>query len=520
MAQKSHKLQRAAIELALDRVLKYIYKDPYPNLVKMADRVGKLFSGLFPPENFKKFKEAAADPDNIWTQYALGILRDEDPRVVKQMLMSLGVDAGLYGTKTVRRLREEMHCNVPFIILFDPTSACNLKCKGCWAAEYGYKQSLTNEEMDSIVTQGKEMGTHFYMLTGGEPLIRKNDIIALARKHNDCAFVIYTNATLVDQKFCDDMNEVGNIGLALSLEGTEESNDWRRGEGAYRRTIDAMDLLHKNKCLFGVSICYTRKNLEYVTGDAFIDMIIEKGAKYALCFNYMPVGHDADKELIPTPEQREFMYNWLRKVRNSKTGKPIFVMDFQNDAEYVGGCIAGGRNYFHINSAGDIEPCVFIHYSDTNIRTHTLKEALKSPLFTEYYHGQPFNDNHLRPCPMLENPELLRDMVKRSGAKSSDLICPEDVDTLCDKCVDFAAAWKPEADRIWKSRKHRDTHTQYFRDTEEGKAYFAGCGGNCQACASAQPKAAESTDNAASKKAEKTSAESADAAANTDSKAV
>ena len=132
------------------------------------------------------------------------------------MLMSLGVDAGLYGTKTVRRLREEMHCNVPFIILFDPTSACNLKCKGCWAAEYGYKQSLTNEEMDSIVTQGKEMGTHFYMLTGGEPLIRKNDIIALARKHNDCAFVIYTNATLVDQKFCDDMNEVGNIGIALS----------------------------------------------------------------------------------------------------------------------------------------------------------------------------------------------------------------------------------------------------------------------------------------------------------------
>ena len=83
------------------------------------------------------------------------------------------------------------------------------------------------------------------------------------------------------------------------------------------------------------------------------------------------------------PAQREFMYQWLRKMRNSKTGKPLFVMDFQNDAEYVGGCIAGGRNYFHINSAGDIEPCVFIHYSDTNIRTHTLKEALKSPLFMQ-----------------------------------------------------------------------------------------------------------------------------------------
>lgn len=478
---KSYKLQRAAIEVALDKTLKYIYKDPYPNLQKMAASVGKIFGGLFPAENFKKFQAAAADPENVWTQYALNILRDTDPRVVKQMLMSLGVDAGLYGTKTVRALREELHCNVPFIILFDPTSACNLKCKGCWAAEYGHHQSLSNEEMDSIVTQGKEMGTHFYMLTGGEPLIRKEDIIALAHKHQDCAFVIYTNATLVDQKFCDDMNAVGNISLALSLEGTEESNDWRRGDGAYRKTIDAMELLQKNKCLFGVSVCYTRKNLEYVTSDDFIDMILEKGAKYALCFNYMPVGHGADKELIPTPAQREYMYKWLRKMRNSKTGKPLFVMDFQNDAEYVGGCIAGGRNYFHINSAGDIEPCVFIHYSDANIRTHTLKEALKTPLFMQYYKNQPFNDNHLRPCPMLENPEYLREMVKQSGAHSSDLLYTEDVDTLCDKCVDFAAAWAPEAERIWTSTPHRDTHTQYYRDTAEGKAEF-GCAGGCAGC--------------------------------------
>lgn len=482
MAQ-AHAFQKAAIRKTLEQILKYIDKDPDANLVKLANRGSSLFKGVFPNQNFDAFKQAAADKDNIWRQYVLGLLNDIDRNIVEEMAMALGVDAALYGTKAVRENREKYHCNVPFIILFDPTSACNLKCKGCWAAEYGYKQSLTNEEMQSIVTQGKEMGTHFYMLTGGEPLIRKNDIIELARNNQDAGFVIYTNATLVDQKFCDDLKEVGNVALALSLEGTEESNDWRRGDGAYKRTIEAMDLLKENKCLFGVSICYTRKNIEFVTSDEFFDMIIKKGAKYSLMFNYMPVGHDADKELIPTPEQREYMYNWLRKVRNSKTGKPIFVMDFQNDAEYVGGCIAGGRNYFHINSAGDIEPCVFIHYSDTNIRTHTLMEALKSPLFTQYYKNQPFNDNHLRPCPMLENPEALRKMVKESGAHSSDLLHAEPVDELCDKCVDFATAWAPEAERIWNSRKHRDTHTQYYRDTEEGKKEFGGCTGCCADCA-------------------------------------
>ena len=469
MANK-HALQKFAAKTALHKALGYVEKDPEANLEKLAVKIGRFFTGLFPPENFEKMRKVACDRDNVWHKFALGLVNDLDRNVVEQMLVSLGIDAGYYGTKTVRSNREKYKCNIPFIILFDPTSACNLKCKGCWAAEYGHHQSLTNEQMQSIVSQGKAMGTHFYMLTGGEPLIRKDDIVALAEKNRDCAFVIYTNATLVDQKFCEDMNRVGNIGLALSIEGTEESNDWRRGEGAYKKTVEAMELLHKNKCLFGASVCYTRNNVDSVTDDAFMDMLIEKGAKYALYFNYMPVGHGADPELIPNAKQREYMYNWLKKVRDSKDGKPIFVMDFQNDAEYVGGCIAGGRNYFHINSSGDIEPCVFVHFSDSNINEHTLLEALRRPLFMQYYKNQPFNDNHLRPCPMLENPECLKRMVESCGAHSSDHIHEESADELCRKCMNFAKEWAPEAERIWNSTEHKDTHTQYYRDTPEGKA--------------------------------------------------
>ncbi|MBQ7549641.1 MAG: pyrroloquinoline quinone biosynthesis protein PqqE, partial [Clostridia bacterium] len=122
--------------------------------------------------------------------------------------------------------------------------------------------------------------------------------------------------------------------------------------------------------------------------------------------------------------------------------------------------------YFHINSAGDIEPCVFIHFSDANIRTHTLLEALRSPLFMCYYHNQPFNDNHLRPCPMLENPELLRAMISKTGAKPTDLVSRETVDQLCSKCEKFAAAWKPQAEKLWNENKHPNPKTQYYRDTE------------------------------------------------------
>ena len=125
------------------------------------------------------------------------------------------------------------------------------------------------------------------------------------------------------------------------------------------------------------------------------------------------------------------------------------MLDFQNDGEYVGGCIAGGRRYLHINANGDCDPCVFIHYSDSNIREKTLLEALCSPLFRAYHDGQPFNDNHLRPCPMLENPEKLREMVKTSGAHPSDVTSLEDVDDLCAKCDGYAENWKPTAENLW-----------------------------------------------------------------------
>lgn len=472
MMTAKEKMQRASASVAFDGIYKYIKKNPSENLIKLINFAEKLMGGAFPAKNFEAFRNAVQDPDNVWNKFAMNIINDLDGIVIKNMLLSFGLGAGVNGTKAVRANREKYKCNIPFLMLFDPTSACNLKCKGCWSAEYGHKSNLSLDEMRSIVNQGTELGTHLYMLTGGEPLIKKNEILTLCRENPDCVFLAYTNATLIDRDFCEEMKNVGNLSLALSIEGTEESNDYRRGEGTYETTIKAMDMLKENGLFFGISVCYTSKNIDSVTSDEFMDLMVEKGAKFALYFNYMPVGHDAIVDLIPTPEQRVYMYNWLRKIRNGKTGKPIFVMDFQNDAEYVGGCIAGGRNYFHINSEGDMEPCVFIHYSDSNIRTHTLLEGLKNPLFQAYYKNQPFNDNHLRPCPMLENPDCLRKIIAQTGAKSTDLIEPESAEVLCSKCDKFAAAWKPVADELWNSRTHPNPKTQFYRDTPEGKAEF------------------------------------------------
>lgn len=441
----SSTLTKYGLTKAFDR----LYTDPEKNLASLMDWADKFSKGLYPGQR-KAIRRAIEDPNDPYYPFVRHIIRDIDPEVMKTVATNFFIQGNLVSGPRREKLRKKYNCNIPWAILLDPTSACNLHCTGCWAAEYGNKLNLTYEEIDDIILQGKELGIYVYIYTGGEPLVRKDDLIRLCEKHNDCVFLSFTNGTLIDEDFADEMLRVKNFVPAISLEGFGEATDSRRGEGVYDKALRAMKLLHDRKLFYGISCCYTSVNYESLTSDDYWDMMIEHGAYFVWYFHYMPVGNDASLDLLPSPEERTYVYHKIRKLRSSK---PLFAMDFQNDAEYVGGCIAGGRYYLHINANGDVDPCVFIHYSDSNIREKRLLDILQSPLFMAYHDGQPFNDNMLRPCPMLENPDKLREMVKRTGAKSTDLESPESVDHLCGKCVSYADKWSSRAESLWEERK-------------------------------------------------------------------
>lgn len=429
---------------AINQALKYIEGNPEENIPKLMALADKLLpDGWYGTQ--RGLIQKAIDEKSNWYQLILK-LYELDPGVRKAFFRNFIFNASLKGTALQNDSREKYQCNVPWAILLDPTSACNLRCTGCWAAEYGHQLNLSLETIDSIIRQGKELGTYMYIYTGGEPLVRKKDLIKICEMHPDCSFLSFTNGTLIDEDFCKEMLRVKNFVPAISLEGFEEANDSRRGQGVYQKVKNAMALLKAHKLPFGISTCYTSRNYADITSEEFFDYMVDSGALFVWFFHYMPVGNSAATELLPTPEQREEIYHRIRAFRNTK---PIFSMDFQNDAEYVGGCIAGGRRYLHINAKGDVEPCVFIHYSNANIHEASLLDALKSPLFMAYHNNQPFNENMLRPCPMLENPEALRAMVKETGAVNTDYQSPESVDHLCDKTTVYANNWSPTAEKLW-----------------------------------------------------------------------
>jgi MoaA/NifB/PqqE/SkfB family radical SAM enzyme len=429
----------------LNKVLSYMDSDYENNIPKALNWLERFdIEGQY-AKAYQIVRKVMADPNNNWNKYLKSIYTDLDENSRKALLENFIINAAIIGNAKRMNISEKEGCNVPWAILMDPTSACNLKCIGCWAAEYGDKLSLSLELLDRIIREGKELGVCMYVLSGGEPLARKNDVITLCEKHNDCAFLAFTNGTMIDEAFAAEMKRVHNFIPAISIEGFEKNTDSRRGKGTYQKIIEAMGILKEYRLPFGISVCYTSQNAAEVGSDEFMDAMVEKGAKFCWFFTYIPVGNGAPTELIASDKQREFMYHQVRRFRNQK---PIFLMDFWNDGEYVKGCIAGGRNYLHINANGDVEPCAFIHYSNVNIKNVSLLTALKSPLFMEYRKNQPFNKNYLRPCPLLDNQGKLAELVHNSGAHSTDITSPEDVDSLVAKCKCAADKWEVTAERL------------------------------------------------------------------------
>jgi len=339
------------------------------------------------------------------------ILRDLHPNQRDKWIANLAVNHLLSGTNKRKAWLDREGYYPPSTVVISPTMRCNLSCYGCYAGDYDKSLELSREEIDSILMQMKEMGVYFAVISGGEPFF-KEDIFDVFKKHSDMAFLVFTHGGLIDERMVERLIEVGNVMPAFSLEGYEKETDERRGPGHFRKVMHAMDLLREAGLSFCGSFTQTSRNTDIITSADYIDLLVEKGCSAIWLFSYVPVGRKPDLSLMPTPEQRDLM---RRTTIEFRATKPMIIVDFWNDGPIISGCIAGGRKYFHINANGDIEPCVFCHFAVDNIRRTTLKEALRSPLFRTIRERQGEHENLLRPCMLIDHPDVGREIFSTEG---------------------------------------------------------------------------------------------------------
>ncbi|ADD02820.1 MULTISPECIES: radical SAM protein [Thermoanaerobacter] len=436
------------IDPLVSTIINYVDKNPEKNLDTLANIMSKIAIMPRHKQQIESVRRFLNDKESNWYKFTVKGLKNIDKNILKTLVVNFLVNASLKGIPKQQEWEEKLGVSVPWAILMDPTEACNLRCAGCWAGQYK-PHNLSFEVMDRVCTEAEELGIYFIVLSGGEPTVRMKDIIKLAERHKNQVFHLFTNGTLIDEDMIREVKRVGNITFAVSINGLRETNDAIRGEGTFDKIMRTMDLMRENGVLFGYSATYTRTNVEEISSDEFVDMMIDKGAYFAWYFTYIPVGRDPDIQFMVTPEQRKYMYERINYIRATKE---LFAIDFWNDGEFSSGCIAGGRRYLHINAAGEVEPCAFIHYSNVNINEVSLKEALQSPIMKAYRKRQPFNQNHLRPCPLIDNPEKLLEIVEESGAKHTEASEASHIKNLYDDLTVVADNWGKVADEIWEKK--------------------------------------------------------------------
>jgi len=460
------KVSSIAIGTIIDQAVKYIHKDPQNNFEKITANLGKLES-LFSSSGgkFTKFLGwANANPGS--KQWFIELLsRDENQ--VRTLMKNMFVNISLGWMDNNEELMEKHGITAPYTILISPTMRCNLRCQGCYAGEYAQQGDLSADELRRIIKEAKSLGTFFFTILGGEPFVRFWELADIFEDNSDCLFQVFTNGTLITEEVADRLKELKNVVVAFSVNGDAKETEFMRGPGVYEKVLASMKLMKERNLLFGMSLVLTKHNFDIMTNPEFYLGWRDRGVIYAWNFLFMPVGKDASVDLMPTPEQRYRYGEFIQKFRSEQ---PFYIMDFWADAPFVHGCIAGGRRYIHINHKGDVEPCIFAHFATDNIRDKSLVKCLQSPFFSDIRMHQPHTDNLLRPCMIIDNPEVLRSVVKKHAARPTHEGAEVIFTQLADDLDAYSASAAEYLDPIWE-----ESWQKYILDMEtRGASYGEG----------------------------------------------
>lgn len=327
----------------------------------------------------------------------------------------------------------------PAFLLVSPTQRCNLFCKGCYAASSSKTPATLSYDIFRKILEDKRdnWGSHFTVISGGEPLMYRSEgktIYDVFREFQDNYFLMFTNGTLIDSTVASRLAAIGNVTVAISVEGFERETDARRGRGIHAKTERAMRELRRAGVPFGISMTATKDNAETLMDERVIEHYFDDlGAIYAWMFHYMPIGRSVDTELMVTPEQRKRM---LERQLDLIKNRGLFFIDFWNGGPMSGGCVSAGRSggYFYIDWNGDVQPCVFVPYAVDNVHNiyangRTLSSVLDNPILSgwrawqkEYsgYGGASKTQNLFTPCPIRDHYDVAYNLLTRYKARPTN----------------------------------------------------------------------------------------------------
>ena len=318
---------------------------------------------------------------------------------------------------------EEEGLHVPGFLIASITSSCNLHCAGCYSrcnnatVDAAPVEQLSREEWQRVFQEAEELGISFIMLAGGEPLIRR-DVIEAAGAMPNIIFPILPNGTFIDERYFKLLDTCRNLVPVLSIEGGREITDARRGRGIYDLVTKNMAKFKEKGLIFGASITVTTENVGEVTSRDFVRKLADQGCKLVIYVEFVPVTEEA-KYLAPGEQERAVMARAIDALRADYDD--MVLLSFPGDELAMGGCMAAGREFFHINSHGGAEPCPFSPYSDSNVKQTSLKEAIRSRLFEQLREQHVLEEEHVGGCVLFaQKGQVERIMAELAASRAAE----------------------------------------------------------------------------------------------------
>ena len=316
----------------------------------------------------------------------------------------------------VRQRRMEKGLPAPPVMIFSITQRCNLNCRACYAMAKDKRKEgeISAERFGFLVREASAIGTNIILLAGGEPLLRR-DILETAGRAGESIFPVFTNGTLMNSDYVRFFKKNRNLIPVLSIEGDRARTDARRGEGLYDTVLSTARVLRRSKLFFGLSLTLTRENFSQLTDPEFLQQFHDLGSRLFFLIEYVPM-NPADADLCISEAQKRQLPGLLKQLRKEL---PALFVSLPGEEEVYGGCLAAGRGFIHIGPTGDLEPCPFAPWSDTNIKDMPLKDALNSPLL-----GMIRENHHLLTeaqggCTLWENREWVESLLRNPESLSA-----------------------------------------------------------------------------------------------------
>jgi len=308
-------------------------------------------------------------------------------------------------------ISKPLKLQAPFLVVWNYTNACNLRCKHCYqGAGKMSKDELNLDERLNIVDQLADNDVVAIAFSGGEPLLR-DDFWDVARYASSKGLYLSlaTNGTMLTKDVVRRLRDVGVEYFEISLDSVDPAkHDAFRGvKGAWERTVAGIQNVVAQDGAYSC-IANTVTNENYRELDALVEFSRKLGVNRTLIFNFIPVGRGSDIiDVDLPPEAREQvlqqMYRYLSGQDESfeiLTTAPQFsrvcMMNSQDGivslahfgaagfsdkvrllAEYIGGCGAG-RMYGAIQPNGVVTPCVFMPIPVGDLRSESFADIWRN----------------------------------------------------------------------------------------------------------------------------------------------